>query len=63
MVSYLQEEVALGRVVGLLPLGSIPGLQISPFRVITGVQHFCTQKQRQPIATSETSAVQYQEYF
>ena len=63
VVSYLQEEIALGRVVGLLPFGSIPGIQISPFGVITGVQHFCTKKQHQPIANSETSAVQYQEFY
>ena len=34
VAAYLQEEVALGRVVGPLPVGSIPGVQVSPFGVI-----------------------------
>ena len=34
VATYLQEEVALGRVVGPLPVGSIPGVQVSPFGVI-----------------------------
>ena len=34
VTSYLQEEVALGRVIGPLPLGSILGIHISPFGVI-----------------------------
>ena len=34
VTAYLQQEVLLGRVVGPLPLGSIPNIQISPFGVI-----------------------------
>ena len=31
---YLEKECSLGRMVGPLPIGSTPGLQISPFGVI-----------------------------
>ena len=34
VAAYLQEEVALGRVVGPLPVESISGVQVSPFGVI-----------------------------
>ena len=34
VTSYLQKEVPLGKLVGPLPLGSIPGIHISPFGVI-----------------------------
>ena len=34
VTAYLQEEVALGRVLGPLQVGSIPGVQVSPFGVI-----------------------------
>ena len=34
VAAYLQEEVALGGVVGPLPVGSIPGVQVSPVGVI-----------------------------
>ena len=34
VTAYLQEEVLLGRVVGPLPLSSMPNIQISPFGVI-----------------------------
>ena len=34
VTAYLQEEVTLGRVLGPLPVGSIPEVQVSPFSVI-----------------------------
>ena len=34
VTAYLQEEVTLGRVLGPLPTGSVPGVQVSPFGVI-----------------------------
>ena len=34
VTAYLQEEVLLGRVVGPLPLGAIPKVQVSPFGII-----------------------------
>ena len=34
VTAYLQEEVTLGRVLGPLPVGSIPEVQVSPFGVI-----------------------------
>ena len=34
VTAYLQEEVKLGRVLGPLQVGSIPGVQVSPFGVI-----------------------------
>ena len=33
VTAYLQEEVTLGRVLGPLPVGSIPEVQVSPFGV------------------------------
>ena len=34
VIAYLQEEVTLGRILDLLQIGSIPGVQVSTFGVI-----------------------------